>query len=170
MTKGATRHRGEKDRTVRTRSQLREPQRTQERGVKGSAEAQSRVASRWSQSQFAVRSRNSRSQVTQGDAVAIQTLALRGNECLSFVEVQNGLYTKSLRLSSERSRARLRRPTLLSDQFLRQPNSPMLESHCHVVCDESGLEVASASRLLTSAQRGHSRRRTALIQIFGKSR
>ena len=46
----------------------------------------------------------------------------------------------------------------------------MLESHCHVVCDKSGLEVASASRLLTSAQRGHSRRRTASIRIFGKSR
>ena len=39
-----------------------------------------------------------------------------------------------------------------------------------MVCDESGLEVASASRLLTSAQRGHSRRRTASIRIFGKSR
>ena len=46
----------------------------------------------------------------------------------------------------------------------KRPDSP------HVVCDESGLEVASASRLLTSAQRGHSRCRTASIRIFGKSR
>ena len=105
--KGATRNRGEKDRTVRTRSQLREPQRTQERGVKGSAEAQSQVEvadrSRRSQSQFAIRSRNTqsqfavavrKSQVTQVDAAASQTLALEGNECLFFVEVQKGLYTK----------------------------------------------------------------------------
>ena len=160
MTKGATRNRGEKDRTVRTRSQLREPQRTQERRVKGSAEAQSQVAVRRSQfagrkSQVAVADLSTQSQVTQVDAVANQTLTLEGNECLSFVEVQKGLYTKSLRLCSERSRAHPRRPTLLSDQFLCQPNSPMLESHCHVVCDESGLEVALASRLLTSAQRGH---------------
>ena len=34
------------------------------------------------------------SQVTQVDAVASQTLALRGNECLDFVKVQKGLYTK----------------------------------------------------------------------------
>ena len=66
VTRGATRNQGEKDRIVRTRSQLREPQRTQESRVKGSAEAQSQVAvavcksqftNRRSQSQFAVCSR-----------------------------------------------------------------------------------------------------------------
>ena len=99
MTKGATRNRGEKDRIVRTRSQLRDPQRTQERRVKGSADAQSQVASRSTQvavrkSQVAVAVRSTQSQVTQVDAVASQMLTLRGNECLDFVEVQKGLYTK----------------------------------------------------------------------------
>ena len=89
---------------------------------------------------------------------------------LAFHRSTEGFIYKSLRLRSERSRTHPRRPTLLSDQFLHQPNSPMLKSHCHVVCDESGLEVASTSRLLTSAQRGHSRCRTASIRIFGKSR
>ena len=89
---------------------------------------------------------------------------------LSFRRSTEGFIYKSLRLRSERSRTHPRHPTLPSDQFLHQPNSPMLKSHCHVVCDESGLEVASASRLLTSAQRGHSRHRTASIRIFAKSR
>ena len=94
MTKGATCNRGEKDRTVRTRSQLREPQRTQERGVKGSAEAQSQIAVAGRKSQVAVAVRSTQSQVAQVDAVANQTLTLEGNECLHFVEVQKGLYTK----------------------------------------------------------------------------
>ena len=53
VTRGVTRCRGEKSKIVRTRSQLREPQRTQESRVKGSVEAQS---------QFAVRSRSLQSQ------------------------------------------------------------------------------------------------------------
>ena len=104
--KGATRNRGEKDRTVRTRSQLREPQRTQERGVKGSAEAQSQVEvadrSRRSQSQFAIRS--TQSQVTQVIAIASQTLTLEGDECLILCTVTSGLYTKALLLRSEPTR------------------------------------------------------------------
>ena len=36
-----------------------------------------------------------KSQVTQIDAVTSQTLTLRGNKCLNFVEVWKGLYTKS---------------------------------------------------------------------------
>ena len=52
--------------------------------------SQSQFASRRSQLQVAVR----KSQVTQVGAVASQTLTLRGNECLDFVEVQKGLYTK----------------------------------------------------------------------------
>ena len=107
VTKGATWNRGEKGRIVRMRSQLREPQRTQERRVKGSADAQSQVASRSTQvavrkSQVAVAVRSTQSQVTQVDAVASQTLTLRGNECLDFVEVQKGLIYKSLPLLSER--------------------------------------------------------------------
>ena len=101
VTRGATRNRGEKEGIVRTRSQLREPQRTQERRVKGSVEAQSQVAVAGCKSQFAVRSTQAqfavvvrKSQVTLLDAVANQTLTLRGNECLVFVEVQKGLYTK----------------------------------------------------------------------------
>ena len=99
--RGATWNRGEKDRIVRTRSQLHEPQRTQKSRVKGSAEAQSQVASRKSQfavcshslqSQFAVAV--CKSQVMLLDAVASQTLTLEGNECLLSVEVQKGLYTK----------------------------------------------------------------------------
>ena len=89
---------------------------------------------------------------------------------LGFCRSTEGFIYKGLRLRSERFRTYPRQPTLPSDQSLHQPNSPMLKSHRHVVCDESGLEVASASRLLTSAQRGHSRRRTASIRIFGKSR
>ena len=94
MTRGATRNRGEKARIVRMRSQLREPQRTQESRVKGSAEAQSQVAVAVRKLQVAVAVRSTQSQVMQVDAVASQTLTLRGNECLDFVEVQKGLYTK----------------------------------------------------------------------------
>ena len=92
MTRGATRNRGEKEGIVRTRSQLREPQRAQERRVKGSVEAQSQVAVAGRKSQLAVRS--TQSQMTQVDAVANQTLTLEGNECLLFVEVRRGLYTE----------------------------------------------------------------------------
>ena len=99
MTRGATRNRGEKGRIVHTRSQLREPQRTQGSKVKGSAEAQSQVEVAVRKSQFASRSSQyavavRKSPVMQVDAVASQTLTLRGNECLDFVEVQKGLYTK----------------------------------------------------------------------------
>ena len=52
----------------------------------------SQVAVHNTQSQFAVAVR--KSQVTQVDAVASQTLTLEGNECLDFVEVQRGLYTE----------------------------------------------------------------------------
>ena len=45
-------------------------------------------------SQVAVADLSTQSQVTQVDAVANQTLTLEGNECLLFVEVQKGLYTK----------------------------------------------------------------------------
>ena len=45
-------------------------------------------------SQVAVAVHSTQSQVTQVDAVASQTLTLRGNECLDFVEVQRGLYTE----------------------------------------------------------------------------
>ena len=44
VTRGATRNREEKGRIVRTRSQLREPQRMQGSRVKGLAETQSQVA------------------------------------------------------------------------------------------------------------------------------
>ena len=59
----------------------------------------SQYASRSSQvavrkSQVAVTVRSTQSQVTQVDAVASQTLTLRGNECLDFIEVQRGLYTE----------------------------------------------------------------------------
>ena len=59
--RGATRNQGEKGRIVRTRSQLREPQRMQGSKGKGSAEAQSQVAVavRKLQLQFAVCSRSS---------------------------------------------------------------------------------------------------------------
>ena len=50
------------------------------------------VAVRNTQSQFAVAVR--KSQVTLLDAVANQTLTLRGNECLNFIEVWRGLYTE----------------------------------------------------------------------------
>ena len=89
---------------------------------------------------------------------------------LGFRRSAEGFIYRSLQLWSKRLRTHPRQPTRLSDKFLSPPNSPILESHRHMVCDESGLEVASASRLLTSAQRGHSRRRTASIRIFGKSR
>ena len=98
------------------RSQLREPQRVQESRVKGSVETQSQVAVHSSQFavcslqfavhslQFAVCSLQSqlqyagavcKSQGMQIDAVTSQTLTLRGNKCLNFVEVWKGLYTKS---------------------------------------------------------------------------
>ena len=77
VTRGATRNRGEKEGIVRTRSQLREPQRTQERIVKGSVEAQSQVAVRSSQYAGAVAIAVRKSRVTLLDAVANQTLTLR---------------------------------------------------------------------------------------------
>ena len=95
MTRGVTRHRGEKGKIVHTRSQLREPQRTQGSKVKGSAKfavLQFAVAVHNHSLQFAVASR--KSQVAQIHAVASQTLTLRGNECLDFVEVRRGLYTE----------------------------------------------------------------------------
>ena len=54
------------------------------------------VAVRSTQSQFAVAVavHSTQSQVMQVDAVASQMLTLRGNECLNFVKVQKGLYTK----------------------------------------------------------------------------
>ena len=60
---------------------------------------QSQVTSRSTQvavrkSQVAVAVRSMQLQVTQVDAVASQTLTLRGNECLDFVEVRRGLYTE----------------------------------------------------------------------------
>ena len=71
--RGATRYQEKKSEIVRTRSQLCEPQRMQGSRVKGSAEAQSQVAScsmqftdRSHSSQFAVAVR--KSQVTQVDA------------------------------------------------------------------------------------------------------
>ena len=99
VMRGAAQNQGEKGKIVRMRSQLREPQRMQGSRVKGSAEAQSQfavrriaVAVRCMQLQFA--SCSLQSQVTQVGAVAIQMLALRGNECLDFVEVRRGLYTE----------------------------------------------------------------------------
>ena len=109
MSKGETNNsdREKKRETVRTRSQLREPQRTQGRRVKGSVEMLSRSRRGGAQSQVAKRGRKRKSQdtvaaqsqmsqETQVDAGADtnQTLTLRGNECLRLGEVQNGLYTK----------------------------------------------------------------------------
>ena len=54
----------------------------------------SQVAVAVRKSQVAVAVHSTQLQVTQVDAVASQTLTLRGNECLDFVEVQKGLYTK----------------------------------------------------------------------------
>ena len=66
--------------------------------VKGSAEVQ--IASCSSQFAVAVHSCSSLfavtsvSQIMQVNVVTSQTLTLRGNECLNFVEVWKGLYTE----------------------------------------------------------------------------
>ena len=105
MSKGETNisDREKKRETVRTRSQLREPQRTQRNRVKGSVETLSRSRRGGSQSQVANAvanaSRKAQSQMSQETQVdagadANQMLTLRGNECLRLGEVQNGLYTE----------------------------------------------------------------------------
>ena len=92
------------------------------------------------------------SQETQVDAGADanQTLTLRGNECLRLGKVQNGLYTKLQDYFPSD-------PELDRSVLLYLPTGPYvgrtyqgLESHNRAVFDESGLESASASRLLTS--------------------
>ena len=92
------------------------------------------------------------SQETQVDAGADanQTLTLRGNECLRLGKVQNGLYTKLQDYFPSD-------PELDQSVLLYLPTSPYvgrtyqgLGSHNRAVFDESGLESASASRLLTS--------------------
>ena len=55
-------------------------------------------------SQYAVAVAVRKSQVTLLDAVASQTLALRGNEYLVLCTVTSGLYTKALLLRSEPTR------------------------------------------------------------------
>ena len=165
MSKGGTNNsdREKKGETVRTRPQLREPQRTQGRRVKGSVETLSRSRRGGAQSQVAnvianagrktqsQRNRKCRKK-TQVDAGADanQTLALRDNECLRLGKVQNGLYTKLQDYFPSD-------PELDQSVILYLPTSPYvgrtyqgLESHNRVVFDESGLESALASRLLTS--------------------
>ena len=169
MTKGATRNRGEKDRTVRTRSQLREPQRTQERGVKGSAKAQSQsqVAVRSRKSQFAVRS--TQSQVTQVIAAASQTLTLEGNECL--------LLSKCRRVYIQRSATTFRAIPNISEttySTFRPVPAPTELTHteepppCGLRRIGTGGRVGESTSDVSSKRT--SRRRTASIRIFGKSR
>ena len=90
----AARDRGSKDRKVRRghSSVVLGGCKRGESKARSRRSRQSQIAVRSSQYAVAVAVR--KSQVTLLDAVASQTLALRGNECFSFVEVQKGLYTK----------------------------------------------------------------------------
>ena len=122
-----------------------------------------------SQSQFAVRSRSlqytvavRKSQFMQVDAVASQMLTLRGNECLNFIEVRRGLYTRVYDyLTSDSEHVR--------DNLLDFPTSSCLCRTLPYGLQRIGTWGCANESTSDVSPKGTSHCRTALIRIFGKS-